>query len=385
MKRATAKVRKVRKDGVTQAYHEATGPKSKRSDRDALRASRPDAKPSVDVDGLRDAVAFDDFDAARAYGSDEREYIAESIEVHGGSEPKVILTRSVYLPVGDNYGAGWSGGEAEDLAQEAFDRGDREVNSEDVENKVLDTWTAERENAEENYFSDSDAFDGLRERLEEGAAEAGIDLDGVTVEEVETVEARDVRPDLGEAAQAELDALWEEADKVAADNRGAYGFDKKTGLALDGYDDEGYSRGVSVERSYDRFGYNRAGYNRLGYNRDGVNQRGFDLHGVHAETGTKYDRDGYNDLGYDAGGWNREGQYKPFAGGSGTYDSAGYNSGGLDSNGFDRQGIHWRTGTTRDGYGLDQDGYGADGHQSHRKSDVEGAPGFGGVNARHAE
>lgn len=218
MKRKTAKVQKVRKDGVKQAYHEAVGPKSSRADRLAAGPTAPSVTPKVDLDELRDAVAFDDYDAARAYGSDEREYVAESIEVHGGSELKVILTRSVYLPVGENYGAGWLGGEAEDLAQEAFERGDREVSAEDVEAKVNDTWTAERENAEENYFSDTDAFDGLRERLKTGAAEAGIDLNGVTVEEVETVEARDVRPDLGEAAQAELDALWEEADAESEDN-----------------------------------------------------------------------------------------------------------------------------------------------------------------------
>lgn len=394
MKRATAKVQKVRKDGVKQAYHEATGPKSERADRDALRASRPVAKPTVDADTLRDAVAFDDYDAvdkmnAFARGND---YVNESVEVHGGSQPKVILTREVYIPAGHPErmdGNDWQYGEAEGLAQDAFNRGDREVDSDDAAKVVRDSWDDIEENTEPEYFEGSayqgDEFEPLRQQVEEAAAENGIDLDGVEFEEVRNVTVEDKRPDLEEAAQDQLDAFWAEADEVAAGNRGNYGFDKKTGLAVDGYDDEGYSRGDTVERSYDRFGYNRAGYNREGYNRDGVNQRGFNRHGVHSDTGTKYDRDGWDNLGYDAGGWDSEGQYKPFSGGSGAYDSAGYNSGGLDLNGFDRQGIHWRTKTTRDGYGLDQDGYGAGRRQGQRDSDVEGAPGFGGVNARLAE
>lgn len=45
MKRATAKVQKVRKDGVKQGYNVAVGPKSHRADRDALRANAPAARP----------------------------------------------------------------------------------------------------------------------------------------------------------------------------------------------------------------------------------------------------------------------------------------------------------------------------------------------------
>lgn len=387
-KRPTMKKKIRRKDGVEQRYDVGVGPVSSRTDRQASRGPVPESKPKVDVDELRDAVAFDNYDAVDKIRAFERgnDYVNKSVEVHGGSQPKVILTREVYIGAGHPErmdGNDWQNGEAEGLAQDAFNRGDREVDSDDAAKVVRDSWDDIEESAEPAYQDDE--FENFRKQVEGVAAENGIDLDGMEFEEVQTVTVEDKRPDLEEAAQDQLDALWAEADEVAAGNRGNYGFDKKTGLALDGYDDEGYSRGVSVERSYDRFGYNRAGYNREGYNRDGVNQRGFDLHGVHAETSTKYDRDGYNNLGYDAGGWDSEGQYKPFSGGSGAYDSAGYNSGGLDLNGFDRQGIHWRTKTTRDGYGLDQDGYGAGGRQGQRVSDVEGAPGFGGVNARLAE
>lgn len=214
MKRATAKVQKVRKDGVKQAYHEATGPKSQRVDRDALRASRPVAKPTVDADALRDAVAFDDYDSVAFHNAkndpDRFEHVSESVEVHGGARPKVVLRRDVNLFVRDGYDAS----NVANPADNAFARGDREVSDEDVQDEVDRSFDYAKDNAEQNWSheTESERFESLRSRVADAAASNGFDLDDVHVEEVENIQVHDERGDLKAEAQEYLDTHWAEVD-----------------------------------------------------------------------------------------------------------------------------------------------------------------------------
>jgi hypothetical protein len=212
--------KKIRhRDGTEQTHYVKDGsqPKSRRTDRMASRPAPPAPRKVVDVDGLRDAVAFDDYDAVDKMNAFERghDYVSESIEVHGGSNPKVILTRDVYIGAGHperGDGNDWQFDEAEGLAQAAFDRGDREVDADDAATVVRDTWDDIEENAEPEY-SDGDDFANLWERLYGSGFDLfDLDRDGVEIKEVQNVTVEDHRPDLQDAAQDHLNALWEEAD-----------------------------------------------------------------------------------------------------------------------------------------------------------------------------
>ena len=206
--------KKIRhRDGSEQTHYVKDGsqPKSSRADRVAARPAPPVSRKVVDVDSLRDAVAFDDYDALDKMNAFERghDYVNESIEVHGGSNPKVILTRDVYIGAGHperGDGNDWQFGEAEDLAQAAFDRGDHEVDADDVAIVVRETWDDIEENAEPE--GNDDEFANLRSRLED----SGFDLEGVEVKEVQNVTVEDRRPDLEDKARDHLNTLWAEAD-----------------------------------------------------------------------------------------------------------------------------------------------------------------------------
>lgn len=220
--------RKIRhRDGTVQTHHVKDGSqtKSQKADRDALRANRPVAKPTVDADALRDAVAFDDYDNTAYYNAKNDpgrfEYVSESVEVHGGARPKVILRRDVSLFVRDEYDAS----NMANPADNAFARGDREVSDEDVQDEVNTSFDYAKDNAEQNWshLTESERFEGLRGRVADSAAAAGFDLDDVEVEEVENIEVHDERGDLKAEAQEYLDAHWAEADEEQEDAEPAYG------------------------------------------------------------------------------------------------------------------------------------------------------------------
>lgn len=214
--------KKIRhRDGTVQTHHVKDGSqtRSKRSDRDALRASRPVAKPTVDADTLRYAVehnpGYDPVGARNAFERGE-DYVSEYVEVHGGSKPRVILTRAVEVPVGapDRRDGETDAltDEAWGVAQEAFDRGDRQVSEAKIQGVIAESWVTAKNHAES--IQERGDFTEMREAVEVRAEEAGIDLDGVEVVEVETVECSDERDTYGlrEVAQEELDIRWAEAD-----------------------------------------------------------------------------------------------------------------------------------------------------------------------------
>jgi len=217
--------KKIRhRDGTVQTHHVKDGSqtKSHKADRDALRANRPTAKPTVDANALREAVAFDDYDATRKMEAFERgdDYVAESIEVHGGLNPKVVLTRTAHIPVG---GSAYKGvGSNEDgtlrtdawfIAEDTFDRGDRTVNEQEMEDYVRESFDLARRDKEKEWAPDGNSFDGLRERVASVAAVPGADWSGVEIVEVESFEFYDRRIDFAAETQACLDQLWEREDE----------------------------------------------------------------------------------------------------------------------------------------------------------------------------
>lgn len=214
--------KKIRhRDGTVQTHHVKDGsqPKSSRADRIASRPAPPAPRKVVDVDGLRYAVehnpGYDPVGARNAFERGE-DYVSEYVEVHGGSKPRVILTRAVEVPVGapDRRDGETDAltDEAWGVAQEAFDRGDRQVSEAKIQGVIAESWVTAKNHAES--IQERGDFTEMREAVEVRAEEAGIDLDGVEVVEVETVECSDERDTYGlrEAAQEELDILWGEAD-----------------------------------------------------------------------------------------------------------------------------------------------------------------------------
>lgn len=209
--------KKIRhRDGTVQTHHVKDGsqPKSSRADRIGARPAPPAPRRAVDVDALRDAVGFDAYDSTAFHNAkndpDRFEYVSESVEVHGGARPKVVLRRDVSLFVRDEYDAS----NMANPADNAFARGDREVSDEDVQDEVDRSFGYAKDNAEQNwsYETESERFESLRGRVADAAAANGFDLDDVEVEEVENVEVYDERGDLKAEAQDYLDGQWDEVD-----------------------------------------------------------------------------------------------------------------------------------------------------------------------------
>lgn len=211
--------KKIRhQDGTQQTHYVKDGsqPKSSRADRIASRPAPPAPRKVVDVDGLRDAVAFDDYDSVAFHNAqndpDRFEHVSESVEVHGGARPKVVLRRDVDLFVRDEYDAS----NMTNPADNAFSRGDREVSDEDVQDEVDRSFDYAKDNAEQNWSheTESERFESLRGRVADAAAANGFDLDDVDVEEVENIQVHDERGDLKAEAQEYLDTHWAEVDSL---------------------------------------------------------------------------------------------------------------------------------------------------------------------------
>lgn len=188
----------------------------------------PMPAPVYDCDELNDALGRESrFDEVAYVNVRDRgdqgdgEYIEESIEViEENGEPVVILKRETTRFIFDSfvYPDNEGGDEADTLAADAFNAGDREIDAAAAETAQA----AVLKEAEANVLvieEDSD-FDDLRRSLEDNAEREDIDLDGIEVREERVVEFEDATTDLVEHTQAKLDALWAEADELVIDADG---------------------------------------------------------------------------------------------------------------------------------------------------------------------
>lgn len=186
--------------------------------------------PVYDCDELNDSLGRESRFDAVAYANvrdngdqGDGEYIEESIEViEENGEPVVILKRETTRFIFDSfvYPDNEGGDEADTLAADAFNAGDREVDAAAAETaQAAALKEAEANILVSTYDEDSD-FDDLRYWLKSSAEDEDIDLDGIEVREERVVEFSDQTTDLAESAQSKLDALWAEADELVVDADG---------------------------------------------------------------------------------------------------------------------------------------------------------------------
>lgn len=219
---------KTRKDGVKQHYNTGTSVASNVDARDAFYPRPPREEPvtEYDIDELNDSLGQESRYDAVAYANvrdngdqGDGEYVEESIEViEENSKPVVVLKRETTRFIFDSfvYPDNAGGDEADELAADAFNAGDREIDATAAETAQA----AVLKEAEANVLiieEDSD-FDDLRRSLEDNAEREDIDLDGIEVREERVVEFEDATTDLAESAQAKLDALWAEADEQSKED-----------------------------------------------------------------------------------------------------------------------------------------------------------------------
>lgn len=201
---------------------------SNASARDAFYPRPPKEEPvtEYDIDELSDALGQESRFDAVAYANvrdngdqGDGEYVEESIEViEEHSKPVVVLKREMTRFIFDSfvYPDNEGGDEADELAADAFNAGDREIDAAAAETAQA----AVVKEAEANVLiieEDSD-FDDLRRSLEDNAEREDIDLTGIEVREERVVEFSDATTDLAESAQAKLDALWAEADEESEED-----------------------------------------------------------------------------------------------------------------------------------------------------------------------